>query len=88
MKTRSMRVKDTGGYGGVRFYTAPHDEIDEYGDNWQHKTKQVEYYYGFKTEMVAQDANVMLRFTQEDQNDFVIIVDKKALKAALKEVGL
>lgn len=88
MKTRSMRVKDISGYGGVRLYTAPHDEIDEYGDNWQHKTRQVEHYFGFENEVVAQDANVMLRFTQEDQDDFVIIVDKKALKATLKEVGL
>lgn len=87
MKTRSMRVKDTGGYGGVRFYTAPHDEIDEYDDNWQHKTKKVVHRFS-ETVVVAEDANVMVRFTQEDFDDFVVILDKKALKAALKEVGL
>lgn len=88
MKTRSKKVKDTAGYGEVRFYTEPHYEVDGYGDTWQHRRKKVEYAHGFEFEVVAEDANVMLRFTQEDQDDFVIIVDKKALKATLKEVGL
>lgn len=88
MKTRSKKVKDTAGYGEVRFYTAPHDDVDLWGDTWQHKKKQVEYARAFKTEVVAEDANVMVRFTQEDEQDFVIIVDKETLKAALKEVGL
>lgn len=88
MKTRSMRVKDVDGYGGVRFYTAPHGEVNEYGDNWQHKTRQIENFYCFETEVVDRDVRVMLRFTQEDQDDFVIVLDKKALVAALAEVGL
>lgn len=88
MKTRSKKTNDKDGYGAVRFYTAPHDDVSGWGDNWQHRTKQVEYYHGFENEVVAEDVNVMLRFTQEDHDDFVIVVSKRGLKDALREVGL
>lgn len=88
MKTRSEKVQDIDGYGEVRFYTAPHEDVADWGDTWPHRMRLVEYYHGFENVVDTPYSQVLVQFSQEGQDPFVVVLDKEALKAALKEVGL